>query len=150
MGATLTSILLGAGHTVRVLDNLSHSGRALLGFWNHPTFEFEQRDIRDTDFLRNAVEGVDAVVHLAAIVGDPACAREPEEARSVNLDASLQLLDLSRESGVRRFVFASTCSNYGRMADPTQYLSEASELRPISLYAETKVAVEETTLAIEG
>ena len=83
------------------------------------------------------------MVHLAAIVGDPACARQPDLARQVNLDASLQMLELAQRAGKRRFIFASTCSNYGRMADSTEYVDEESELRPISLYAETKVAVEQ-------
>jgi len=87
-----------------------------------------------------------AVVHLAAIVGDPACARRQTLAREVNLEASLQLLRLSQELGIQRFIFASTCSNYGRTADPLVYLTEDSDLRPVSLYAETKVAVERILL----
>ena len=94
IGSTLTSILLEAGHQVLAVDNLSHGGRALLGFWSHPNFEFVPGDVRGTDFLQRAVEGSSAVVHLAAIVGDPACARDPDLARSVNLDASLALLDI--------------------------------------------------------
>ncbi|MSS73602.1 MAG: NAD(P)-dependent oxidoreductase [Candidatus Latescibacteria bacterium] len=146
VGSTLTTALLAAGYRVCGLDNLSQGGRGLLGFWSHPAFEFVRGDIQDEDLLRDALKEVDAVVHLAAIVGDPACARQPDLARSINLDASLKVLDICRHSGVRRFVFASTCSNYGRMADPAQYVSETSELRPISLYAETKVAVEKRTL----
>lgn len=146
VGAVLTSTLLSAGHRVRVFDNLSHGGNSLLGFWSHPEFEFIRGDIREPNILEKALVGVGAVVHLAAIVGDPACARQPDLTKSVNLDASFQLLELSRQSGVRCFVFASTCSNYGRMAEPTQYVSETSELRPISLYAETKVAVERRIL----
>jgi nucleoside-diphosphate-sugar epimerase len=89
---------------------------------------------------------MDAVVHLAAIVGDPACSRAPEAARDVNQDASVRLLDEAANAGVRRFVFASTCSNYGKMADPDGYVDETAELRPVSLYAETKVAVERAIL----
>src|SRR5690606_13618562 len=84
--------------------------------------------------------------HLAAIVGDPACAREPEKAKAINLDASLQLIDAAKKAGVKRFVFASTCSNYGKMKDPDGYVDENSELAPVSLYAETKVAVEKALL----
>ena len=92
--------------------------------------------------VRNAVSGQDAVIHLAAVVGDPACSREPDLARATNLDASLALIEESRRAEVRRFIFASTCSNYGKMKDTDQYVDEESELSPVSLYAETKVAVE--------
>jgi nucleoside-diphosphate-sugar epimerase len=92
------------------------------------------------------VDGVDAVVHLAAIVGDPACARDKELAREVNQRASLDLLEEVSRAGAGRFVFASTCSNYGRMADPNGYVDETAALSPVSLYAETKVAVERAIL----
>lgn len=146
IGSMLAPMLLNSGQEVRVLDSLLHGGRSLLGLWAHPRFEFQQGDVRDKEAVSAALEGVDAVVHLAAIVGDPACARNPELARSVNLEASLSLLDESRRRGLSRFIFASTCSNYGKMADPTQYLDETSELRPVSLYAETKVSVERAIL----
>ncbi len=142
VGSTLTPLLLAAGHQVRVLDHLAHGGESLLGVWGHPGFEFVRGDIRDGSTVRSAVSGREVVIHLAAIVGDPACSRQPELARATNLDASLALIDESRQVGVRRFIFASTCSNYGKMKDATQYVDEESELRPISLYAETKVAVE--------
>jgi nucleoside-diphosphate-sugar epimerase len=90
---------------------------------------------------------MEAVVHLAAVVGDPACARDPGLARSVNLEASLSLIEESRRAGVQKFIFASTCSNYGKMKDPDCYVDEDSELHPVSLYAETKVVVEKALLA---
>jgi nucleoside-diphosphate-sugar epimerase len=146
VGSTLIPILLARSHRVRVLDSLLRGGQSLLGVWAHPAFEFRRGDIRDVKAVHEAVAGIDAVVHLAAIVGDPACARDPEYARAVNLEASLALLDASLEARVERFVFASTCSNYGKMADPDGYVDETSELRPVSLYAETKVAVERALL----
>jgi len=146
VGSTLAPLLLAAGHKVRVLDRLLYGGESLLGVWSHPDFDFIHGDIRDRETLRQAVSECDAVVHLAAIVGDPACAREPEIARAVNLDASMNLIEESRKAGVQRFVFASTCSNYGKMKDPTQFVNEESELQPVSLYAETKVAVEKFLL----
>jgi nucleoside-diphosphate-sugar epimerase len=146
MGSTLVRILLASGQQVRVLDSLTAGGGSLLGVWSDPGFEFRRGDIRDPAAVRESVQGVDAVVHLAAIVGDPACARQPELARSTNLDAPLLLLEESRRAGTKRFIFASTCSNYGRMASPEDFVDENSELRPISLYAETKVEIEKTLL----
>jgi nucleoside-diphosphate-sugar epimerase len=146
IGSTLVPMLLAEGHQVRVLDLLQHGGEPLLGVWSHPGFDFVRGDVRDPGVRRQAVTGRDAVVHLAAIVGDPACARQPELARAVNLQASLALIEESRAAGVGRFVFASTCSNYGKMTDPGRYLDEESALRPVSLYAETKVAVETALL----
>lgn len=125
-----------------MLDHLVYGGESLLGIWCHPAFEFVCGDIRDRATVRTAVSDRDAVVHLAAVVGDPACARQPDLARATNLDASLALIEESQHAGVGRFIFASTCSNYGKMKDPKQYVDEESELRPVSLYAETKVAVE--------
>lgn len=146
IGSMLVPMLLAKGHRVRVLDSLLHGGRSLLGVWSHPGFEFSHNDIRDARAVKEALTEIDAVVHLAAIVGDPACARQPEVARAVNLDASLMLLEESRRRGVSRFVFASTCSNYGKMRDADQFVDETSELLPVSLYAETKVAVERAML----
>lgn len=150
IGSTLAPLLLAAGHHVRVIDRLDHGGDSLLSVWANPDFEFLNGDIRDPGKRSEAVAGADAVVHLAGIVGDPACARQPDLARAVNLEASLGLIEESRRAGVRRFIFASTCSNYGKMKDSAQFLDEDSELRPVSLYAETKVAVERALLAGNG
>lgn len=146
IGSTLVPLLLADGHEVRILDSLLHGGESLLGVWTHPNFIFQRGDISNPKDVAAAVEAMEAVVHLAAIVGDPACARQPELCRKVNLDGSLSLIEQCKRAGVDRFVFASTCSNYGKMADPTSFVDEESELRPVSLYAETKVAVEKAIL----
>ncbi|HEY4759368.1 MAG TPA: NAD(P)-dependent oxidoreductase [Thermoguttaceae bacterium] len=146
VGSTLTPLLLDAGHQVRVLDCLIYGGRSLLGVWSHPGFSFIRGDVCHKNMVQEALKGIQAVVHLAAIVGDPACVKQPEKARAINLEASLSLLEESKRMGVERFVFASTCSNYGKMSDPSCYVDETSQLRPISLYAETKVAVEKVLL----
>lgn len=148
IGSTLVPMLLSEGHQVRVLDALLHGGSSLLGVWSHPRFEFVQGNLADKTTVQSAVADMDAVVHLAAIVGDPACAREPELAKRVNLECSLELIETSRRAGVKRFIFASTCSNYGKMKDPNAYVDEESKLSPVSLYAETKVAVEKALLSM--
>ena len=147
IGSVVSRVLLAHGHEVLVLDSLLHGGRALLGLYPEERFRFVRGDIRSRPAVQAALAGIDAVVHLAAIVGDPACARQPDLAQAVNLEASLQLIELSRRAGVQRFLFASTCSNYGRMSGTASYLTEESELRPVSLYAQTKVAVERALLA---
>ncbi|HET7601854.1 MAG TPA: NAD(P)-dependent oxidoreductase [Gemmatimonadales bacterium] len=142
VGSTLTPTLLAAGHQVRVFDSLLYGSDPLLGVWSEPGFRFTHGDVRDREAVAEVLQGAEAVVHLAAVVGDPACAREPGLARAVNLDASINLIDLAQRAGVARFIFASTCSNYGRMPDENGLVDENSPLAPVSLYAETKVAVE--------
>jgi nucleoside-diphosphate-sugar epimerase len=149
VGSTLVPMLLRDGHRVRVLDSLLHGGQSLLGVWSHPDFEFIRGDISDRKQVEAAIHGVQAVVHLAAVVGDPACSRDPALARTVNLQSSLALIEASQRAGVSRFIFASTCSNYGKM-DGVEYVDEESALRPVSLYAETKVAVENALLQSGG
>ena len=102
VGSVLSAELLARGHEVRGLDNLMRGGDALLGMYGNPAFCFCPGDIRDDAAVRRTVTGVDAVVHLAAIVGDPACARDPALARAVNYAASLQIAQAALEMGVRR------------------------------------------------
>jgi nucleoside-diphosphate-sugar epimerase len=144
IGRLAVEELLAAGHEVRVLDSLLHGQSQVVD-----AAELQVGDVRDPTARRRALEGANAVVHLAAIVGDPACALDPEGARAVNVDAALALVDDAASAGVERFVFASTCSNYGRMADPTVPITEDGVLAPVSLYAEQKVALERALLALD-
>lgn len=146
IGSVLVRILLDKGYTVRVMDSLKFGGDALYDVSQHPKFEFIKGDIRNDEDIDKALEGVDAVAHLAAIVGDPACSKFSDEAKEVNWTASVSLFEKAEKAGLQRFVFASTCSNYGKMADPNSYVDENSELRPVSLYAELKVKFEKYLL----
>ncbi|SHL39118.1 Nucleoside-diphosphate-sugar epimerase [Pseudonocardia thermophila] len=139
--------LLESGRTVRVLDSLLHGQRDLADQLAASGVEVQIGDIRDPVARAKALAGVDEVVHLAAIVGDPACARDPRHSNSVNVEGATAMVRDAAAAGVQRFVFASTCSNYGRMADPTVPITEEGELRPVSLYAEQKVGIEELLLA---
>jgi nucleoside-diphosphate-sugar epimerase len=147
VGSVVVDQLLLRGHRVRVLDSLIHgSVPSLLHAWSERQFEFVQGDIRDRSVTRAALVDVGAVVHLAAIVGDLACTRQPTLAQEVNLDGTQMLLEDAADVGVDRFVFASTCSNYGRR-DNDALATEEGDLAPVSLYAETKVAAELGLLA---
>ncbi len=143
IGSVLVPLLLRSGYRVRVLDNLTYGGASLVPHLPHPSFELLVGDLRERGDIDRALDGVAYVVHLAAIVGDPACRNHPELARAVNKTGAEMLCDMAQEAGVSRFVFASTCSNYGRMADPERYVDEASPLNPVSLYAELKVGFEQ-------
>ncbi|HOX24968.1 MAG TPA: NAD(P)-dependent oxidoreductase [Candidatus Krumholzibacteria bacterium] len=146
IGSVLVRQLLVAGHRVRGLDALFFGGDSLLSVFGHPRFEFQRADLRDPAALAPALADIDAVVHLAAIVGDPACAQQPDLAEAVNLDAAVALFERCLATpSVRRFVFASTCSNYGR-ATPGEFVDETSPLNPVSLYARLKVRFEECLL----
>ena len=116
VGSTLCADLLARGHQVVGVDSLMHGGEAMLGFINNPAFTFIRGDLRDADVVARAVEGADAVVHLAAIVGDPACNVDPDETINLNYTATKILVDACNLYGVRRLVFASSCSVYGASA----------------------------------
>ena len=142
IGSVLVRLLLTHDYRVRVLDTLEFGGEPLVELLNDDRFDFVKGDVRNEKDVSRAMEGVDFVVHLAAVVGDPACAREPRKAREINVEGAKLTYRIAEERGVRRFVFASTCSNYGKMDDPAGYVDETSALKPVSLYAETKVEME--------
>lgn len=153
IGSLLTGVLLNAGWSVTVADDLLFGGESLLGYWHHPRFRFAKVDICDPELLK--VEGgeirvgrlapakFDAIVHLAAIVGFPACQMVgPQVAWRYNYEGTRRMFGLADAGGVTRFLFASTYSNYGLSADGAA-VTEESPLNPQSLYAETKIASEQ-------
>jgi len=146
IGMPACAELAASGRRVRVLDNLLHGQRDAAAALRDGGVELLVGDIRDPATRAAAVAGVDEVVHLAAIVGDPACAVDPALANEVNVEGSRGLVRDARAAGVARMVFASTCSNYGRMADPTVPITEEGTLAPVSLYAEQKVGIERALL----
>jgi nucleoside-diphosphate-sugar epimerase len=150
VGAEVVSALLERGAEVRILDNLLHGQDEVVAALQAQGAEIIDADIRDADRRREALQGATAVVHLAAIVGDPACARDPELAQEVNVDATRDLVEDAGAAGVAHFIFSSTCSNYGRMTDPETPIDETGELAPVSLYAEQKVGIEEMLLGRDG
>ncbi|HEY7076896.1 MAG TPA: NAD(P)-dependent oxidoreductase [Solirubrobacteraceae bacterium] len=149
IGMVLAEELLRAGREVTVLDVLLHGQRERADELRRAGVRVIEGDVRDEAARREALEDAQAVVHLAAIVGDPACARDPELAQQVNVDASLALATEAAATGAERFVMASTCSNYGRMKDPTVPIDERGVLSPVSLYAEQKVKIERHLLGLD-
>ncbi len=147
VGSVVSAHLLAAGWEVTVLDKLVYGGEALLGLFGNPCFRLIAGDVRDPDTLRRAVDGASAVVHLAAVVGEAACAVDPESAWSINFEGTRQILAVVRESTLERFIFVSTCSNYGISA-PDLLADETFPLKPLSRYAESKVEAEK--LVLEG
>ena len=148
VGSGLLRELLLKGYNVTCIDNLLFGGESLLDIWHNKNFTFYKCDINDSQkldevFLKNNFDGV---IHLAAIVGDPACKINSDLAIKTNFESSKNLLEKSKNSEVSKFIFASTCSNYGKMDDPEAYVDENSKLAPVSLYAELKVKLEKYML----
>ncbi|HYH61621.1 MAG TPA: NAD(P)-dependent oxidoreductase [Solirubrobacterales bacterium] len=141
VGNVLVRMLLGDGAKVRVLDRLLFDhGSALAGTLEEPDFDFVKADLADDDAVRGALDGIDDVVILAALVGDPIASKYPDLARRVN-DQCKNVALAADEAGVKRLVFTSTCSNYG-LRDTNEPADETSDLAPVSLYAEMKVDFE--------
>src|SRR5215469_15975338 len=132
VGSGLVRVLLSEGYRVVTVDKLSFGGESLLPLWGHPHFRFHKVDICDYPSFDGILEAErpDAVIHLAAIVGDPACKRDPALATTVNWEASRRLVERCVALNVGRFLLASTCSNYGKMSDSSAYLDERSPLAP--------------------
>jgi len=143
IGSLVTRDLLARGCQVVAADALLFGGESLLDLLSHPSFTFSKTDITNPAQLAELFAGhrFDAVVHLASIVGDPACKAQPELAERTIWHGSRALFELCEQNDVRRFVFASTCSNYGKMEGQAT-LDEEAPLRPVSLYAELKVRFE--------
>jgi nucleoside-diphosphate-sugar epimerase len=151
VGSLLASELLRSGARVTVVDNLLYGGESLLGFLAHPDFHFSKADVTEPGSVRSALSRdwpkPDAVVHLAGIVGFPACQAVGKQAAwRHNVEAVKRVFEQVSELGSGRFVFTSTYSNYGFSVDGKP-VTEESPLTPQSLYAETKIAAEEYLLS---
>ena len=142
VGSTLVTMLLDQGHRVRVLDSLKFGGQGLLPCCHYRSFELIKGDVCDQAAVSKALAGVGAVVHLAAIVGYPACKKEPHVAHATNVEGTRTLLSLRGPD--QKFLFASTGSIYGSV--PGYVCNENTPRAPITLYGETKAAAEQMVL----
>jgi nucleoside-diphosphate-sugar epimerase len=145
IGSALVGQLLDLGYRVRVLDLLVYGDASISRFYGHPNFELVRGDFRNVDTVVYVTQGMDATVHLGAIVGDSACSIDQDLTVEINLRATRTIAEVGKGFGVKRFVFASTCSVYG---SGDEILDERSTLHPISLYARTKMESERVLLSL--
>ncbi len=145
IGSALLPKLLDAGYRVRLLDLLLYDTDPINQVLKHPNLEVVQGDFRHVGKIVEVMQGVNAVVHLGAIVGDPACELDRELTTEVNLSATRMVAEVAKLCQVERFVFASTCSVYGA-CDET--LDERSHTKPVSHYGNTKLAAERVLLSM--
>jgi nucleoside-diphosphate-sugar epimerase len=143
IGSALLPKLLARGYHVRLLDLFLFGRDPIARIVEHPNLEIIHADFRHMDKIVHAMKGMDEVIHLGGIVGDPACSLDHELTMEVNLMATRMIAEAAKGSGIRRFCFASTCSVYGAN---DQMLDERSELNPISLYARSKLASEKVLM----
>lgn len=141
VGSLLVPALLEAGKHVRVVDNLMYDSMTLLTCFRHPGFEFVKADLTEEGVVAKAVQDVDAIVHLAAIVGYPACKKNPQLAWNVNVEVSRALLRERRKD--QAIIHASTGSNYGAVDG---ICTEETPLNPLTEYGETKTLAEREML----
>ena len=147
VGSVLVGKLLEKGIKVCVVDNLMYdNGFTLIPYFNTPKFQFIKGDVRDKKLMKSLVHNFEHVVHLAAIVGFPACRKNPQLTREVNVHSTKYISSLlSNDQGV---VYASTGSNYGIIEN--EICTEETPLNPISLYGKTKTKAEEIFLNENG
>lgn len=145
LGSVLTKKLLDNDYTVKVLDQLPYGSSPLRDFKNHPRYHLIEGDIRNIKNIIQNTEDVGALIHLAGIVGDPACEISPTDTIEQNLLATTNLAQVCKHFQINKFLFASSCSVYG---EGTGASTEESPLRPVSLYARTKIEGEKSLLAL--
>ncbi|MCD6048128.1 MAG: NAD-dependent epimerase/dehydratase [Gammaproteobacteria bacterium] len=145
IGSALLPLLLEEGYSVRILDAFIYGDSAIKPYLTHPKVKIYRADFRQIDKIVEAVKGVNSVIHLGALVGDPACALDENLTIEINLMATRMIAEVCKGFGVRNFIFASTCSVYGASDD---VLDERSKLNPVSLYARSKIACEKILLEL--
>ena len=146
VGSAVVRDLLNHGHAVTVLDLMLFGAESMMPWLGRDDFRLIKGDVRQRADLDAVMPGHDAVVLLASIVGEPACNRDPDNTVATNVGGARHALASAKAHGVKHFVFASTCSNYG-VADTDVPVAEDGKLNPISVYSETKVTVENEVLA---
>ncbi len=144
IGTILVPELLKLGHKVTIYDNFMFGAAPLLGFSANPNLTIIEGDVRDAKAVKEAVKGHDWIVHLAAIVGYPACAADPVRANTVNVEGTRNVLN-AMEKG-QRLLYASTGSTYGKVLG---IATEETPINPLTLYGRNKRDCEEMIQATD-
>ena len=144
LGSVVTPLLLDKRYKVIAFDKFYFGTEPLADVAGHPALDIVEGDVRSFD--GKLLDGVDAVIYMAALSNDPACEMDPAWTTSVNRDAAVHIAALAKQQGVKKFIFSSSCSVYG--AGGNELLTEDSEPNPVSLYARTKIEAEKSILSL--
>lgn len=144
VGAVLVPKLLENGYRVKVLDLFMYGRHVLDAVADHPNLQQITGDIRDRSLLEQILPGCDSVIHLACISNDPSFELDPDLGKSINYDAFPTLVDVSKDSGIRRFVYASSSSVYGLKDE--ENVTENLPLKPLTDYSKYKAMCEDVLL----
>ena len=136
LGSILSKKLLGKGYQVRVMDALWYGIEPIEDCLDNNNFELVKEDIRNLTYTVRALKNIDAVIHLASLVGMPASSIEPKTSEEVNYLATKNIAELCELHDIETYVFASTCSVYG--SQPNKLITEKSKNDPLDFYAKSK------------
>jgi nucleoside-diphosphate-sugar epimerase len=146
IGSVLTGYLLEKGYKVTCLDNLKYGQKSLFIYSNNPDFNFIFGDSRDKELLEKIVPKFDIIIPLAAIVGMPACDRNPYDAETINRDAIILINSI--RTNKQKLIYPNTNSGYGASTGEV-YCTEETALEPVSLYGKVKCVAEKHLLESE-
>ena len=144
IGSVLIPTLLQAGHHVTVVDNLLYGQTSLLDVCFDPGLEVVRGDARDRELMKRLIDGQDVLIPLAALVGAPLCARDPDAACAINVGAIELLLQL--RDPAQWVIYPNTNSGYG-LGQGESFCTEDTPLNPISVYGRTKCQAEQAVLS---
>ena len=144
VGAVLVPKLIKKGYSVKVIDLYLYGDDVLDAVKNHPNLKEIKGDIRNKELLKKEIPNSNAVIHLACISNDPSYELDPDLGKSVNYDAFINLVDVSRKSRVKRFIYASSSSVYGIKEE--EEVTEDLPLEPLTDYSKYKAKCEEVLL----